>query len=68
VYNVNTKGWIAPSKLVEDIEQGKEIPAVYASANLKHATNFRTFTVEVEGIPLEVVLQLVDEIERGTTT
>jgi hypothetical protein len=31
-YNVNTKTWIASSEPVEDIEQGKERAAEYASA------------------------------------
>jgi hypothetical protein len=37
VYNVNTKSWIAPSEPVDDIEQGKERAADYATAYLKHA-------------------------------
>jgi hypothetical protein len=39
VYNVNAKNWIAPSELVDDIEQGKARAAFYAEAHLKHAAN-----------------------------
>jgi hypothetical protein len=39
VYNVNTKSWIAPSKPVDDIEQGKEKAAAYAEAHLKRIAN-----------------------------
>lgn len=39
VYNVNTKSWIAPSELVEDIEQGKEKAVGYAKAHLKLAAH-----------------------------
>ena len=39
VYNVNTKSWIAPSELVDDIEQGKEKAAAYAEAYLKRIGN-----------------------------
>jgi hypothetical protein len=39
VYNVNTKRWIAPSELVEDIEQGKERAVEYARAHLKLAAH-----------------------------
>lgn len=39
VYNVNAKNWIAPSELVDDIEQGKEKAAAYAGAYLKQVTN-----------------------------
>ena len=39
VYNVNAKNWIAPSELVDDIEQGKERAAAYAEAHLKRAAN-----------------------------
>jgi len=35
VYNVNAKIWIAPSELVDDIEQGKERAAAYAMAYLR---------------------------------
>jgi hypothetical protein len=31
--------WIAPSELVDDIEQGKERAEEYAGAYLKHAAN-----------------------------
>lgn len=37
VYDVNGKRWIAPSEPVEDIEQGKEKAAKYATAYLKCA-------------------------------
>jgi hypothetical protein len=36
VYNVNAKNWIAPSELVDDIEQGKEKAAAHALAYLRH--------------------------------
>jgi len=39
VYNVRTKSWIAPSEPVDDIEQGKEKAAEYASAYLKQSVN-----------------------------
>jgi hypothetical protein len=39
VYNVNTKSWIAPSELVDDIEQGKEKAVAYAEAHLKRVAN-----------------------------
>jgi len=39
VYNVNTKGRIAPSEPVEDIEQGEEIAAAHAKVYLKHAAD-----------------------------
>jgi hypothetical protein len=34
VYNVNAKNWIAPSEAVEDIEQGKDRAAAYATTFL----------------------------------
>jgi hypothetical protein len=37
VYNVNAKNWIAPSEVVDDIEQGKERAAEYAKAYLRKA-------------------------------
>lgn len=37
VYNVRTKEWIAPSEVVDGIEDGKERAAAYAKAYLKHA-------------------------------
>jgi hypothetical protein len=39
VYNVNTKSWIAPSELVDDIEQGKDRAEEYARAYLKRAVD-----------------------------
>jgi hypothetical protein len=39
VYNVKTKNWIAPSKLVVDIEQGKERAAAYAEEHLRRIAN-----------------------------
>ena len=36
VYNVNAKNWIAPSELVDDIEQGKEKAAGHALTYLRH--------------------------------
>jgi hypothetical protein len=41
VYNVNTKSRIAPSELVDDIEQGKEKAATYAQAHLKRIANLK---------------------------
>jgi hypothetical protein len=35
VYNVKTKNWIAPSEVVDDIEQGKERAAAYAEEHLR---------------------------------
>jgi hypothetical protein len=37
VYNVKAKSWIAPSEAVDDIEQGKEKAAEYATAYLRKA-------------------------------
>jgi hypothetical protein len=34
VFNVKTKTWIAPSESVDDVEQGKQRAADYASAYL----------------------------------
>lgn len=39
VYNVNGKTWIAPSELVDDIEQGKVKAAEYAKQYLKSTVN-----------------------------
>src|SRR3984885_13063761 len=39
VYNVKTKSWIAPSEIVEDIEQGKERAADLARNFLKKTAN-----------------------------
>jgi hypothetical protein len=39
VYSVNTKSWIAPSELVDDIEQGKGKTVDYAEAYLKRVAN-----------------------------
>ena len=39
VYNVKTKNWIAPSELVDDIEQGKEIAAACAEEHLQKIAN-----------------------------
>jgi hypothetical protein len=39
VYNVNTKTWLAPSKDVDDIEEGKGWAADVARAHLKRAAN-----------------------------
>jgi len=35
VFNVNTKSWIAPSEVVNDIEEGKEKAADFARRYLK---------------------------------
>jgi|HubBroStandDraft_5_1064220.scaffolds.fasta_scaffold1403828_1 hypothetical protein len=35
VYNVNAKNWIAPSELVEDIEQGKDRAEAHARQYLR---------------------------------
>lgn len=37
VYNVNAKNWIAPSEIVDDIEQGKDRAAAHAGAHLCNA-------------------------------
>jgi hypothetical protein len=39
VYNVNAKNWIAPSELVDDIEQGKDRAAAHARVCLRKASN-----------------------------
>jgi len=39
VYNVNAKNWIAPSEVVDDIEQGKDRAAVYAKEYLSRVAN-----------------------------
>ena len=39
VYNVRTKEWIAPSEVVDNIEDGKDKAAAYAKAYLKRAAN-----------------------------
>ena len=38
VYNVNAKTWIAPSELVENIQQGKEKAEAHAKAYLNKNT------------------------------
>jgi hypothetical protein len=37
VYNVKTKTWIAPSEIVDDIEEGKDRAVAYAKDYLKRA-------------------------------
>jgi hypothetical protein len=39
VYNAKTRTWIAPSESVDDVEQGKDRAADYASAYLKRVLN-----------------------------
>jgi hypothetical protein len=39
VYNVNAKIWIAPSELVDDLEQGKDRAAAHAAAYLRQSAN-----------------------------
>jgi hypothetical protein len=39
VYNVNEKTWIAPSELVEDIDQGKDRAEAYAAEYLRRYAN-----------------------------
>jgi hypothetical protein len=39
VYNVKSKNWIAPSELVDDIEQGKQRAAAHAEAHLRRIAN-----------------------------
>jgi uncharacterized Fe-S cluster protein YjdI len=39
VYNVNAKNWIAPSEIVDDIEQGKDRAAAHALAYLRRVAN-----------------------------
>jgi hypothetical protein len=37
VYNCKTRTWIAPSEMVDDIDEGKDRAAAYASEYLKRA-------------------------------
>ena len=39
VYNVKDRSWLAPSELVDDIEQGKDRAERYASAYLRRVAN-----------------------------
>jgi len=39
VYNVNAKNWIAPSEIVNDIEQGKDRAAAHALAYLRRVAD-----------------------------
>ena len=39
VFNVKTKTWIAPSEIVDDIEQGKDRAEVIARGYLKRAAS-----------------------------
>jgi hypothetical protein len=39
VYNVNAKSWIAPSEIVDDIEQGKDRAAAHALIYLRRVAN-----------------------------
>jgi hypothetical protein len=41
VYNVKSKNWIAPSELVDDIEQGKQRAAAHAEAHLRLVSRAR---------------------------
>jgi len=39
VYNVKKRTWLAPSELVDDIDQGKDRAESYATAYLRRAAN-----------------------------
>lgn len=39
VYNVKANSWLAPSEVVDDIEEGKERAAEYARTYLKRTAN-----------------------------
>jgi hypothetical protein len=39
VYNVNEKNWIAPSELVDDLEEGKDRAETHARAYLRRMAN-----------------------------
>jgi hypothetical protein len=39
VYNVNEKNWIAPSELVDDLEEGKDRAEAHARAYLRRVAN-----------------------------
>ena len=39
VYNVIAKTWVAPSEVVDDIEQGKDRAAAHATAYLRRTAN-----------------------------
>ena len=39
VYNVNAKTWVAPSEVVDDIEQGKDRAASHAATYLRRVAN-----------------------------
>jgi hypothetical protein len=39
VYNVNAKNWIAPSEVVDDIDQGKDRVAAHAKEYLRRVAN-----------------------------
>ena len=58
VYNVNAKNWIAPSELVEDIEQGKDRAAAHARAYLRHAGNLELPPLEWKKFPLRIIQEL----------
>ena len=39
VYNVKERTWLAPSELVDDIDQGKDRAEIYATAYLRRVAN-----------------------------
>jgi hypothetical protein len=39
VYNVNEKNWIAPSELVDDLEEGKDRAETHARTYLRRVAN-----------------------------
>lgn len=53
VYNVKAKNWIAPSEVVEDIEQGKDRAACQGVSSA--CRQFRTAAVGMEEIPLPII-------------
>jgi hypothetical protein len=49
VYNVKTKTWIAPSESVDDVEQGKQRAADYASAYLMRVVRLELPALQWKG-------------------
>ena len=67
VYNVKAKNWIAPSELVDDIEQGKDRAAAHAQGVSLQCRPLRTAAVGMEEIPLSVVRLLAIHQTEGHT-
>jgi hypothetical protein len=51
VYDVNAKNWIAPSELVDDIEQGKARAAFLCGGASQARRQLRTASIGVEEVP-----------------